>query len=380
MPGQPGREYRQKKMNQLETLKTPYVSIIIVTWNATEDIEETLDSLEEQTYKNSEIILVDSASSDNTVELVRSKYPSVHIIESADNIGYRRGNRLGMNNANGEHIVICNDDVRLDPNCIGELVKTLEDNPTTGLATPVIMNYYEPDLISAAGNTLHYTGMTGHSLARDSGREYAFEIDSDLSAVSGCCFIIRREAMVELGGFSNDFDALDTGWHAASEDADLSLRARMRGYGITLVPSALMYHKHDGKRPVTPNLFASAEWARYLLVFRNYETRTLILMIPAFMMLELMSIVFSAMKGREWLRSKLLVYRWIFKNFSTLRKMRSEVQDRRTVPDSTVLPKLDPTINRARLVGLGPFGKLIEKTSNAVFLLYHRFLCFAVSL
>ncbi len=357
----------------------PLASIVIVTWNATDDIEETLDSIQEQSFKDYEVVLVDSASSDNTVQLVEEKYPWVRVITSAENIGYRRGNRLGMNESKGEFIVVCNDDVRLEQDCIGELVKTLQSNPTMGLATPVIMNYFEPDLISAAGNTLHYTGMTGHSLARDQTRSFVSEIDKSLSAVSGCCFIARKSVIESLGGFSDDFDALDTGWHAASEDADLSLRARYQGHGVGLVSTSFMFHKHDGKRPVTPNLFASAEWARYLLVFRNFETLTLILMLPVFFVLELMALVFSVLKGKEWLRAKFTVYSWIFRNFGELRSMRRRVQAVRTVRDHQVISVLNPTINRARLVGLGPVGKIIEKSTNAFFALYHRVLCFAIS-
>lgn len=361
-----------------ENTNNPFISIIIVTWNAADDIEETLDSIQQQVYQNYEVLLVDSASSDNTVDLVKGKYPFVRIIESSENIGYRRGNRVGMNESNGDFIVVCNDDVRLEPDCVGELVKLLVENPGMGLATPVIMNYFEPELISAAGNTLHYTGMTGHSLARDHGREYAYKIDPNLSAVSGCCFIIRKNVMQELGGFSDDFDALDTGWHAASEDADLSMRARLMGYSVGLAPESVMYHKHDGKRPVTPQLFASAEWARYLLVFRNYEKRTLFLMIPALVVLESMSVLFSALKGRKWLRSKFTVYSWLVRNIPALREMRARVQRSRTVSDHKILPILDPKINRARLVGFGVVGKFIEAVTNAMFASYYRFLCFAV--
>ena len=366
------------KLHHVNSSNEPLVSIIIVTWNASEDIEETLDSIQGQTYQNFEVVLVDSASDDNTVNLVRSKYSFVRVFESKENIGYRRGNRLGMEKSDGELIVICNDDVSLEQNCIAELVDTLLAHPKIGLATPVIMNYFEPELISAAGNTLHYTGMTGHSLARDHKRQYAYEIDPNLSAVSGCCFIIRHDVLNQLGGFSRDFDALDTGWHAASEDSDLSLRARLIGYEVGLSPNALMYHKHDGKRPVTPQLFASAEWARYLLVFRNYEAKTLILMIPALFVLELMSLGFSTMKGWKWLRSKFIVYSWMVKNVGTLRKMRANVQRIRSVPDKQILPVLDPKINRARLVGLGFVGKLIEAFTNTIFGTYYRFLCFAV--
>lgn len=369
-------------MKQFEFKNTvnPLVSIIIVTWNSVEDIEEMLDSVRGQTYENYEVVLVDSASADHTVSLVREKYTSVRIIESKENIGYRRGNRLGMEEAKGDLIMVCNDDVKLMPNCVYELVKTLEQDPSLGLSTPVIMNYFSPELISAAGNTLHYTGMTGHSLARDHVQEYASEIDPNLSAVSGCCFMIRKEAMNALGGFSDDFDALDTGWHAASEDADLSLRARLQGYGVGLAANSIMYHKHDGNRPVTPNLFASAEYARYLLVFRNFETRTLILMIPPMLVLELMSLVFSAMKGKKWLGSKITVYSWLFRNMKMLREMRSRVQKNRTVRDGDIFPVLNPTINRARLVGMGMVGKFIEQSSNAFFAIYHRFMCFAVKL
>ena len=86
------------------------VSVIIVNWNGRKWLEKCLDSLRVQTYKNFEVIFVDNASTDDSVDFVEKNYPEVVILKSDRNLGFAGGNNLGIDNSKGEFILFLNND------------------------------------------------------------------------------------------------------------------------------------------------------------------------------------------------------------------------------------------------------------------------------
>jgi len=89
---------------------SPLVSIIIVNWNAKNYLQKCIESLLEQTYQNFEIIFVDNASSDGSVEFVKTNFPKIKIIENKKNLGFAKGNNIGIKNSQGEIICLFNPD------------------------------------------------------------------------------------------------------------------------------------------------------------------------------------------------------------------------------------------------------------------------------
>ncbi len=358
-------------------MTNPLASIVIVTWNAEGDIEETLDSIYEQDYTNFEVIVIDSASSDSTVEVIRTKYPQVRLTVAEENVGYRRGNQMGMLLAKGDYIVACNDDVRVEKHWLGGLVNVMVEDPSIGMATPLILDHTKPETISAAGNTLIYIGMAAHSQYRGESREFGLALDPELAAVSGCSFIIPKSIFETTGGFSNDFNQFDSGWHAGCEVADLAWRVQLLGKSIKLVPDSILYHKHNWKK-LHAERFIAHEWGRYLLLFRNYELKTLVMLSPILIVLELMSCVFCLIRGRRWIKLKRAQWRWLFANTKSLKSMRSNVQRNRSVEDMSIIRKMDPTISVAYSLGFGRIGDVLNAALNMLFTGYYRFICFVL--
>jgi GT2 family glycosyltransferase len=357
-------------------MSPPHVTVVVVTWNAAADIEESLSSVMNQSYSNYDVMVVDSASTDNTLEIVRTRFPSVRVIASEENLGYRRGNRLGMLAADGDLIVSCNDDVKVEREWLAKMVEAMEQDESLGLVTPLILNYDTPELISAAGNNLHFAGLSGHSKYRNRSKD-VFTLDEYVPSISGCCFMIRRELLRQLEGFSEDFERFDTGWHASLEEVDLSWRAQLLGYGVKCVSGAVMYHKHS-PRAVPVQRFISYEWGRYLLVLRNYETRTLTLLLPFLFLIELASWGYVLLKGNDWLGAKIRLWKWLLANKKTVRDMRARVQRVRSVSDASILKFMSTGVELSPTTGYGRLARFARDVFNGSSGIYYRLLCWTV--
>ena len=345
-----------------------HVTIIVLTWNSMADIDGCLSSIINQTYMNYEVIVVDSCSNDKTIEHIRDNYPSVRVVPLGDNLGYRQGNNAGMHLAEGEFVVICNDDVEVESDWLKGMVEAMQDEDV-GIVTPMILMYQDRDVINASGNTLHYSGMCG---PRGKGEPRSLHQEKTyVSAVSGCCFMIRRELMIQLGYFSSDFDRLDTGWHASFEEVDLSWRAAMRGYATAYAPEAVMYHKYR-----QPKLFSSRfgayEWGRYLAILRNYSILTIFILLPVLAVQEMIAWAYAFSKGKGHLKAKAGVMRWLLFHPREWLEMRRLVQKKRMVSDFMVVMRLDSKIDLFNSQSGNRMAKVLNQFFGVISLLYYK--------
>lgn len=339
------------------------VTVVIATWNSLPDLGECMETLFSQDYPNFRVLVVDSGSSDGTPEFVRGKYPDVEVIACKENLGYRRANALGCGRCKSDYVLVLNDDVELEPHWLSAMVGYMEDHPRAGLATPLILLASDRGLVNAAGNALQFTGMYS---GRGKGRPRAeFTASGPVSAVSGCCFIARRKLLDQIGGFSSDFDAYDTGWHASFEDADLSFRAWMAGYEVAFVAESAMWHKYT-QRPMHRQRFLAYEFGRYLLAVRNFEPMTLLRLLPLLLILEAMTLTYAARRGPSWVAGKIRLWFWMVRSAGLLRQMRARIQPLRQVSDRVVLRQLSPDL------AISGAPRFIEGALNRLFRLYFR--------
>lgn len=353
------------------------VSIVIPGYNASPHFEDCLGSISSQDFPDSEVIWVDSASTDDSLQRIRTQFPQAKIVTLTSNVGYRRAVNIGAHKAQGEYLVVCNQDTRMDTAWLSEMVESIEADRTVGIIAPKILMFDDSQVINEAGNTLHYTGLYG---SRGIGAQIAkYSVPETIATMSGCCFLIRRDLWTKLGGFSEDFDQFDTDWHASFEDVDLAWRAQLMGYKVMFCPRALMYHKYEAKG-MPPERFCSYEWGRYLVILRNYELRTLILLIPPLLVIEAGAWLYAIAKGQPWLTGKAGVMNWLATNIPQLRQMRCHVQESRTVPDRTIVKRMDYKIQITHLVSQSHIARSVQGVSDLVFEAYYRLLLLGLSL
>lgn len=104
----------------------PLVSIIIANWNGASHLEDCLASIEAQTYRSIETVLIDNASVDSSVELVRAQFPRVRIVQNEINRGFCASNNQGAREASGELLFLLNNDTVIAPDCVEQMVKALK--------------------------------------------------------------------------------------------------------------------------------------------------------------------------------------------------------------------------------------------------------------
>jgi GT2 family glycosyltransferase len=312
----------------------PRVSIIVPGHNAAADWADCLGSVQEQSFQDVEVLWVDSASTDDSLDSIRRSHPGVRIVSLTANAGFRGGCRAGAAEATGDILVFLNQDTVAEPEWLARLVAGF-DRPDVGMAAPLITLHDRPDRVNVAGNSFFYWGLYG---SRGEGAPVeTFARAEELGAVSGCCFAIRRPLWEELGGFSADYDAHDTGWHAGYEDLDLGWRARLAGWRIVLCPDSRVRHKYIRKGWAGARLHAL--FHGFLLTgLRNYQARSLLLLSPLIVLTCIGLLLRAACDSPTACARLCGSLSWLWRNRRLVRGMRARVQAARHVPDLALLP------------------------------------------
>ena len=247
----------------------PSVSIIVVNFNGKELLKLCLTSLLTTNYPNFEVIVVDNASTDGSVESIQKLFgscPYVRIVENRENSGHAEGCNIGARVAKGRYLVFLDSDTELKAeNWLWELVKVMESDESIGLAQAKVVLAEDKrrlDYVCVAIDALGTWAAT-YGLKEDKLKEN-FEV---LAASSGCC-IVRREVFNEVGGFDPDYFIYD-------DDTDLSLRARLLGCKILLVPSAVIVHHGSVLRGINQRTVYHSAKNRMCTMLKNYELRNL---------------------------------------------------------------------------------------------------------
>lgn len=227
------------------------LSIIIVNWNVRELLDRCLASIftADLAPESFEIIVVDSASQDDSIAMVREKYPAVRLLPQAENVGFTRGNNIGLAQAQGYFLLLLNPDTEVSPSALGLLVEHLEANPAVGIIGPQTLN---SDGSHQSTRRRFPTLMTGVfegswlAAAAPSGveRDYRMlETDDDdifmVDWVQGSALMLRREVYQDIGG-------LDDAYVMYSEELDFCRRAKTAGWQVAYHGDAVITH-HGGK-------------------------------------------------------------------------------------------------------------------------------------
>lgn len=304
----------------------PRASVIVVNHNGGEYLRQCLESLGPVCHHTDEIILVDNASTDGSVSGVPQAFPDVRLIRSPVNLGFGGGNNLGVRWASGDYLAFLNPDTVVTPGWLTALVEALEADPTIGLATSQILLMGDPERINACGNDIHCTGLT---LCRGMGLDHTTMPDStEVSAVSGAAFLIRREVFESLGGFDEPF-------FLYMEDTDLSLRARLAGYRCVYVPTSVVYHRYTLR--FGPRKIFYQERNRYLMLLKALRWRTLLVLFPALLLAEVVTWGLVLLRERRRLTEKVWAYAWIVQHWRDVVERRRQTQSIRRIRDRELI-------------------------------------------
>lgn len=217
----------------------PLVYVIVLSWNGKNDTLECLASLQQLTYPNARIVVVDNASSDGTGGAIRSAFPNIELIVNTSNLRFAGGNNVGIRRAlerGAEYVLMLNNDTVVDPEFLSRLIGAAETNRQIGIVGPKIYYFGDPKRIWFAGGLIKWwRGRVTHTGIRevDSGK---YDVTMDVDYITGCCMLIKREVIETIG-------MLDERYYIYGEDVDLCVRASRLGYKSVYVPSSRVWHK-----------------------------------------------------------------------------------------------------------------------------------------
>jgi N-acetylglucosaminyl-diphospho-decaprenol L-rhamnosyltransferase len=221
------------------------LSIVVLNWNVRDLLDRCLASLRSDRY-TLEIIVVDNASQDGSVALVRAKYPQVTLIANTENRGFTGGNNQGMEAAHGRHVMVLNPDTEIVGDALDRLVAYLDDHPDVGALGPQLLNPDRavqssrrrfPTLTTAFFEStwlqsLAPRGILAHYYMDDVSPDHTHEVDW----LNGACTVFRREALDQVGLY----DAQN--FFMYSEELDLCRRVKEGGWKIVYLPEAQVMH------------------------------------------------------------------------------------------------------------------------------------------
>lgn len=215
--------------------RMPSASVVVVSYNTAAYIETCIESLLALDYPPVEIIVVDNASSDGSVELIRSRFPNIDLVELPDNKGFAGGASVGLFMASGEIVATVNPDVRLDPAWMREVAATLA-RENVGIVGSKIL-YPDGKTIQHAGGVVHYPLATVDHIGRGELDEGQYDKSKVVSFVTGAALAMRGDVGRHLGFFDEEY------FPVYYEDIDLCWRAEKEGLSSVYQPRAVAYHE-----------------------------------------------------------------------------------------------------------------------------------------
>ena len=217
------------------------ILIVIVNYNGKHLLEKNLLSVVKNGYEDFDVVVVDNASVDGSIEYLKKEFPSVKIVESRENLGFGRGNNLGVKEyPNYDAYLFLNNDISVPKGFLDNLVKELQKENVGAVGPKVLYSKErigsEMRIINSAGIEVdeHYMAYDRYDKEEDKPK---YNVVEEVDALMGGAFLVKREVFEKVGGFNPSM-------FLYYEDIDLSLRIRDLGYKLYYVGTSEVYHDH----------------------------------------------------------------------------------------------------------------------------------------
>lgn len=265
-------------------------SIIIVSWNGLKWLQQFLPELMPALEMDCELIVADNASTDDSVQWIRTNYPLVQILELDKNYGYCGGNNRAASIAKGELLYFLNNDVQMDPHSLTPLLESFRDQGI-GAAQPKVLAFNNPSQFEYAGAAGGYLDPFGYPYCR--GRIFNF-CEPDLGQynsqesifwASGAALMIRKSLFDKCGGFEEMFE-----FHM--EEIDLCWKVQRLGYKIVCVHQSEVYHVGGGSLDeASPRKLRYNVRNNLSMLLMHLRLQRILIVFPTRLILDLMAIL-----------------------------------------------------------------------------------------
>lgn len=258
----------------------PKVTISLLGWNSQKYLNQAFASVIRQTYPNLEVIYIDNASRDGSVDFVRQNFPQVKVIANERNLGYAAGHNIGIQKAKGQYVVCMNPDIILEPDFISQAIAELEKKEKVGALGGKLLRML-PDGIPT--DTIDSTGFkifrSRRVIDRGHGEKDRGQYDQPMRVfgVSGALLVLRQKALEEIKVGEEYFDV---DFENYKEDIDLCWRLNLAGWACMYAPQAVAYHERGtglGEKASPKSFFTKKRRHSYRAKYFSFKNHTLML-------------------------------------------------------------------------------------------------------
>ncbi|MBA3678914.1 glycosyltransferase family 2 protein [Candidatus Saccharibacteria bacterium] len=214
-------------------MNNPTVSVVVPNWNGMDVIGDCLKSLQKQSYKLAQIIVVENGSIDGSIQYIEKHFPDVVLLKQPKNLGFAGGVNVGIRAATSDYVFLLNNDAECEPDCIEQLLKAAVKHQAD--ITQAIIVTGNGKYIDSAGDTYSTWGLPYPCLRNEPVSELP-TADKPILSASGGASVYKRSLFDEIGLFDEIF-------FAYYEDVDISLRAQLRNKKLWLASKAIVQHK-----------------------------------------------------------------------------------------------------------------------------------------
>jgi len=331
------------------------ISIIVVVYNGVEYLHNLVDSLSKSIWPHDdyEIIFVDNASGDNSLSILDGleKNFSFELIKNENNLGFAGGNNIGIQKAlsnQTDYVVLLNQDTVVEPDWLEELFKTMKVNSNIGAVQSLLLYWDSKDTVNSWGNLIHFLGFgyAGGNLEKVASNRNKI-VDREITYASGAAVMLKSEVLKSV-------ELLDSVLESYHEDLDLGLKLRIAGYKTYLSAKSVVYHKYNFLSSLSDGnksegglsgqyKYYLMERNRILIILTYYSLRTILLMFPAWVVMEIGVLLFASIRG-FW-REKFKGYMWVIKSWGYVMIKRDEVQASKNISDKEMMRDFVSVIN-----------------------------------
>lgn len=244
----------------------PSVTLLLLNWNGRDVLEMCLPSLAELDYPTYRIVMIDNASEDDSVAFVGSRFPQVKIIRNEENLGFSRAMNVGLRQADGDIVVLLNNDVLVRPDWLKALVRPLTADETIGI-TGCKLLFPDGVTLQHCGARLEYPLAYSHHYHYRETDEGQADEAREVDYVTGASMAIARRVLEAIGLLDERFSPI------YFEEADYCYRARAAGYRVLYTPHAVaIHHESLTMRRVSRFHLYCFHMNRIRFVLKHYKT------------------------------------------------------------------------------------------------------------
>lgn len=300
------------------------VAIIILNYNGRHFLEKYIPVLSKSVKKQmAEVIVADNASTDDSLDYLKTHHPDVKIFDFDKNYGFAEGYNIAIGRVKSEYVLILNSDVEVTPGFLEPMVEYMDANPKVAACQPKILQEADHTRFEKAGAAGGMIDVLGYPFCRGRIMDYTEEDNGQYDNIcnifwaSGACMLVRRDDFIDYGGF-------DSAFFAHQEEIDLCFRFNARGRFVSAVPQSVVYHVGGGTLNYNDPRKTYLNFRNNLLMlYKNLKPKHLLPIAIVRWFMDYMAALVFLMKGDIKNAKAVVRARWDFY------KMKSDFKEKR---------------------------------------------------